>query len=217
TTGPFQNLPVFDFTSATTGRQPAPPTFYADTAVIAYRAPYSYVAVSSLNPNITSSSGDIDASLLTDGDLVKAGQLPKAPIGQQSWIQYEFPSPQTMRAVTLVLNDPLAVVANMFGAAPSVAQVQASDDGQNFRKLADIPADGGVEHTIAFLATTARFFRIAFTEKPPSGLSGEMTFDVDKPFGDFGEMKPDPNFEISELVLHSGARISRFEEKAVFA
>src|SRR6266496_1838333 len=30
-------------------------------------------------------------------------------------------------------------------------------------------------------------------------------------------MKPNPNFEISELVLHSGARISRFEEKAGFA
>src|SRR5205807_6585390 len=30
-------------------------------------------------------------------------------------------------------------------------------------------------------------------------------------------VKPDPNFEISELVLHPGARINRFEEKAAFA
>src|SRR5437763_16161247 len=40
TTGPFQNLPVFDFLAAFTGQpQPAPATFYADTAVIAFRAP----------------------------------------------------------------------------------------------------------------------------------------------------------------------------------
>src|SRR6478752_5664237 len=38
TTGPFQNLPVFDFLAFFTGQpQPVEPTFYADTAVIAYK------------------------------------------------------------------------------------------------------------------------------------------------------------------------------------
>ncbi len=217
TTGPFQNVPAFDFLAAMTGQpQPAGPTFYADSAVIAYRAPDSDVSVSSLQPKITSSAGDIDVAALSDGDLVKTAQLPKAPVGQQAWIQYEFSSPQTMRAATLVLNDPGAAAANMFGAAASVADVEASDDGQTFRKLADIPNDGGVEHTIAFPATTARFFRVAFNDKPPAGF-GDMQFDVDSPFGDFRGMKPDPNFEISELLLHPGARVSRFEEKAAFA
>ena len=55
-----------------------------------------------------------------------------------------------MRAVTLALNDPGAAAANMFGAAPSIADVEASDDGQTFRKLVEIPNDGGEEHTIAF-------------------------------------------------------------------
>jgi len=217
TTGPFQNLPVFDFLAAMTGQpQPQSPTFYADTAVIAYRAPASDVPVSSLNPKITPSSGNIDANLLTDGDLVKPTELPKGAVGQQAWIQYEFASPQTMRAVTLVLNDPVSAAANMFGAAESVADVEAGDDAQTFHKVADIPNDGGVEHTIAFPATTARFFRVAFTNAPPAGF-GDMTFDVDNPFGDFSGMKPNPNFEISELVLHPGARVSRFEEKAAFA
>jgi hypothetical protein len=121
-----------------------------------------------------------------------------------------------MHAVTLVLNDPGAAAANMFGAAPSIADVEASEDGQTFRKLVDIPNDGAEEHTIAFPATSARFFRIAFSDKPPAGFS-EMTFDVENPFGDFSGMKPDPNFEISELVLHPGAHVSRFEEKAGFA
>src|SRR5215469_3913246 len=121
TTGPFQNLPVFDFLAAFTGQpQPTPQDFYADSAVIAYRAPDSDVPPSSLNPKITSSGGNPDPTLLTDGDLVKPTQLPKPTVGEQAWIQYEFPSPQTIRAATLVLNDPTAAAANMFGAASSV-------------------------------------------------------------------------------------------------
>src|SRR5437016_5844899 len=215
--GPFQNIPIFDFLAMISGQAAtAGPSFYADTAVIAYRDPANDVPIESLQPKITFSGGSLNTGLLTDGDLVKTTQLPKAPAGQQAWVQYEFSAPQTMNAVTLVLNDPGAAAANMFGAAPSIADVEASDDGQAFRKLVDIPNDGGQEHTIAFPATTARFFRVAFTDKPPSGFS-DLTFDVENPFGDFSGMKPDPNFEISELVLHPGARVSRFEEKAGFA
>ena len=215
--GPLQNIPLFDFLAMISGQAPkAGPTFYADSAVIAYRAAESDVALSTLQPKITSSGGTLNLPSLDDGDLVKTTQLPKPAAGQQSWVQYEFASPQTMHAVTLVLNDPGAAAANMFGAAPSIADAEASDDGQAFRKLVDIPNDGGQEHTIAFPATTARFFRIAFTDKPPAGF-GAMSFDVENPFGDFSGMKPNPNFEISELVLHPGARVSRFEEKAGFA
>jgi hypothetical protein len=215
--GPIQNIPIFDFLAMISGQPPTGgPSFYADTAVIAYRAPENDVPVSVLQPKITSSSGNLNLVLLDDGDLVKTTQLPKAPTGQQAWVQYEFASAQTMHAVTLVLNDPGAAAANMFGAAPSIADVEASDDGQTFRRLVDIPNDGGHEHTIAFPATSARLFRVTFTDKPPAGFS-EMTFDVENPFGDFSGMKPNPNFEISELVLHPGPRVSRFEEKAGFA
>jgi len=215
--GPFQNIPLFDFLAMISGQAPTGgPTFYADTAVIAYRTAQSDVLVSSLQPKVTSSSGNLNLALLGDGDLVKTTQLPKAPAGQQSWVQYEFASSQTMRAVTLALNDPGAAAANMFGAAPSISDVEVSDDGQTFRKIVDIPNDGGQEHTIAFPATSARFFRVAFTDRP-AGAFGENNFDVENPFGDFSGMKPDPNFEISELVLHPGARVSRFEEKAGFA
>jgi hypothetical protein len=216
--GPMQNLPLFDFLAMISGQPPtAGPTFYADTVVIAYRAPASDVPVAALQPKITSSGGKLDLNVLTDGDLVKTTQLPKAEAGQQSWVQYEFATPQTMHAVTLVLNDPAAAAANMFGAAASLADVEASDDGQTFRKLADIPDDGGDEHTIAFPPASARFFRVAFSNQASAGFGGDMTFDVENPFGDFSGVKPNPNFEISELVLHPGARVSRFEEKAGFA
>ena len=215
--GPMQNVPLFDFlTMIGGGTPPAPPVFYADSKVLAFRTPTGDVPVSSLQPKITSSGGTLNLAVLDDGDLVKTTQLPKAPAGQQAWVQYEFATAQTMHAVTLVFNDPLGAMANMFGAAPSIADIEISDDGQSFRKLVDIPADGAVEHTIAFPTTTARFFRVAFTDKPPSGF-GDMSFDVENAFGDFSGMKPNPNFEISELVLHPGARVSRFEEKAGYA
>jgi alpha-L-rhamnosidase len=83
TTGPFQNLPVFDFLAALTGQpQPTPPSFYADVAVIAYQAPASDVPLSSLQPKITSSGGNVNPAILADGDLVKTTQLQKAPVGQ---------------------------------------------------------------------------------------------------------------------------------------
>jgi hypothetical protein len=213
--GAFQNIPIFDFLAVMTGKAPpAGPTFYADSAVIAYRAPDSDVPVSSLQPKITSSSGSLDLALLTDGDLVKATQLPKAPTGQQAWIQYEFPTPQTMHAVTLALHDVAATMKNKFNAAPPVAHVEVSDDGQTFRQLIEIPHDGADENTIAFPATTARFFRVAFVPAPP--FAPDLTFDVENPFGDLNRLNQDPNFEITELVLHPGARVSRFEEKAGF-
>jgi alpha-L-rhamnosidase len=214
--GPFQNIPLFDFLASIGGQAAKPgPSFYADTAVIGYRAPESDEPVSRLQPKITSSGGNLEVALLADGDLVKTTPLAKLP-GQGAWIQYEFASPETMHAVTLVLNDPAAAAANRFGAAPSIADVEASDDGQTFHRLVDIPNDGGQEHTISFPATSARFFRISFVDKPSGGFS-QNTFDVENPFGDFSSMKPDPNFEIAELVLHPGARVSRFEEKAGFA
>src|SRR5207302_1827350 len=70
TTGPFQNVPVFNFLASLSGQpQPAAPMFYADTAVIAYRAPESDVPVIALQPKITSSGGSPDLIVLTDGDL----------------------------------------------------------------------------------------------------------------------------------------------------
>src|SRR5947208_9165200 len=93
TAGPFQNIPIFDFLAMIGGQPPtAPPTFYADTAVIAYRAAASDVPVSSLQPKITSSSGTLDLPLLTDADLVKTTQLPKAPTGQPASVHDEFPA-----------------------------------------------------------------------------------------------------------------------------
>src|SRR5438309_4120929 len=70
--GPIQNVPLFDFLAMISGQPPTGgASFYADTAVVAYRAPESDVPVTALQPKITSSSGNLNLALLDDGDLVK--------------------------------------------------------------------------------------------------------------------------------------------------
>ena len=68
----------------------APPQFYADVAVIAYKRPASDVPTESLHPKITASAGSPDQAILTDGDLEKTTKLPIPAVGENAWIQYEF-------------------------------------------------------------------------------------------------------------------------------
>src|SRR5947208_3151276 len=97
-TGAFQNLGIQDEDS----QGYKAPQFYADSAVVAYRVPASDIPIGDLQPKITSSGGNIDTSLLSDGDLVKTTALTKPPEGEKAWIQYEFPQTQTIRALTIV-------------------------------------------------------------------------------------------------------------------
>ena len=205
--GPFQNIALSDFLATISGQTPTtPPEYYADSAVVAYRVPESDLPMTERQPKVTSSGGTMDVALLSDGDLVKANRLPMAPVGKQAWIQFEFRKPQAIRAVTLVLGG----FRSPFGERPSGPDLENSDDGQTFRKIATVPGDGAVEHTIAFPEATARFFRVSFTTSPPPKRSS---------FGDieFPVPPPQSEYQITELVLHTGARVNRFEEKSGFA
>ncbi len=74
-TGAFQNLAIQDLLTAPEGSRPIP-QFYADTAVIAYRAPPNDSPIESLRPKVTASAGTLDVAMLSDGDLEKAAKLP---------------------------------------------------------------------------------------------------------------------------------------------
>ena len=214
-TGPYQNIPLFDFLAIISGEKPpTPPEFYADTAVIAYPAPASEVPDSNLQPKVTSSGGNIDASILSDGDFAKTTALPKAPVGQQAWVQFEFAKPQTIRALTFALGGPVNPFQDTMGGAPPGPDLEASDDGNSYRKVSTIPNDGAQVHTISFPETTARFFRVTFTTPPPFTGPPAMQFDAD--FGDFS-VPPVKDYAIAEMALHAGARVNRVEEKAAFA
>jgi hypothetical protein len=207
-TGAFQDLPVDD-TGNTMGTPFHAPDYYADSAVVAYKVPKIDVPIESLHPVITSSS-PIDLPLLNDGNLVNTTrlQLPEK-IGDKAWVQYEFAQPQTIRAVTLVIGRKSFLESFLPPGTPSGRALEASDDGIHFHVIVDLPSDGTTEHTLSFAPVTAKYFRVTFAKaSPPPNPFADQGF--------AGAQKSPTEAQISELVLHPGARVNRFEEKAGF-
>jgi alpha-L-rhamnosidase len=213
-TGAFQNLAIHDVMPAPSGAKSAP-QFYADSVVIAYRRAETDVPLTSLHPTITASGGSPDFDMLADGDLEKTTGLPIPALGQSAWIQYEFPQPATIRAVTLVTRDPGGFAAIFAGIAPPEKTLEISDDGRNFRSVAALPGGESPEHTISFAPVTAKFFRVAFKRTPPPPLPFWAQGIDPASFG-ANAGNPPKTYEIAELVLHPGARVNHFEEKAAF-
>ncbi len=207
-TGAFQNESIHD-------QQPPPgampmPQFYADSVVVAFKRP---APVKHLNANITSSGGSLDVPMLSDGDVEKTTKLPIPAVGEESWIQFEFPQPQAIRAVTYVTKDPNFIEAFLVGTPEK--NLEASDDGKNFRLVAKLTDTDSPEHTVSFPAVTAKYFRVTFKRTPPPPLP-DWASGIDP--SSFGIKVPPPptDYEIAELVLHSGPRVNHFEEKAAF-
>ena len=209
--GPFQNIPIFDLLAVFAGQKPmVTPSFYKDSTVVAYRAPQADVSIEQLRPKITSSGGQINAAMLCDSDYAKTTLLPIAPVGQDAWIQFEFSTPQTIRGLTLVMGGFRNPFAEAMGEKNVGPEFKASDDGQSFRSVARVPADGSVANTISFPGVKARFFRLVFLTPapPPKQNLGDIEFNMGPPAKDY---------QIAEFVLHADARVNRFEEKAAFA
>ncbi len=213
-TGAFQNLSVHDLLNAPPGAAKIP-EFYADSVVVAYRRAAADQPVEALHAKVTSSGGSPEVAMLSDGDLEKTTKIPIPEPGAISWIQYEFPSPQTIRSITFVTKDPDMITAMVAGIAAPEKNLEASDDGQGYHEVAKLIGGSAPEHTISFPAVTAKYFRVTFKRTPPpappawaSGLDPES----------FGiKLPPKPtDYEVAELVLHPGARVNRFEEKAAF-
>jgi alpha-L-rhamnosidase len=213
-TGAFQNLPIHDELESPEGAKEIP-HFYADSVVIAYRRPEIDASFESLHPKITSSGGDLDPAILTDGDLVNATDLAIPAGGADAWIQYEFPQPETMRSITIVTKDVRGFTAALAGLSNPKKSLQASDDGQTFRTVKELPNGGAPEQTVSFPAVTAKYFRVVFSKTPPPPLPAWAKNMDPKTLGI--KMEPPPaNYKIAELELHPGARVDRFEEKAAF-
>ena len=210
-TGAFQNLPIHDLMTSDT---PAP-QFYADAAVVAFKVPEREAAAASLQPKVTSNGGPIDASLLSDGDLVRGVEIPKAQsAGEKAYIQFEYAEPQTIRSVTVVVASEQNQITDFMGLNLDGARaLEASDDGRNFRQVLEIPKGGAAEHTLTFAPVTARFFRLTITAPPP--LPGGISTENMEAFG-IKLPKPSTTIAVAELVLHPDERVNRFEEKAAF-
>jgi len=197
TTGRFQNTPnrIYEKSSPI-------PEYYADAAIVAYRVPENDIPLTELKPKVTSSSGKFNLPELIDGDLVKSTFLQAAPPNEKSWIQFEFPKPETIQSITIVSS----------GQEDRNKQaLEAGDDGIQFKTLLEINEGGTTQKTMTFPPATARFFRVTFTtpaiQKISEGSGISKSQGASAPVG----------IKIAELDLHKVARVNRFEDKAGFS
>jgi hypothetical protein len=194
--GSFQNFQLAG-RRAPDGKVTTPPEFYSDVAVVAYKIPEGDKSQQELDPKVTSSGGAPNLPALSDGDVsTVALDLPASSPGHESWVEFDYGHPQAIQAVTLAsLNEAISVFDHESPALPPY--LEASGDGQNFRKIAAVPFSSLVERTASFDAVTARYFRLVYPAQP-AGVA-------------------EHDHQITELVLSSGARVNEFEKRAGYA
>jgi hypothetical protein len=212
--GAFQNMGIREQFGRPEG--PKVSEFYADAAVVAFRIPSGASGGAPEQAKITASGEGLGPAMLNDGDLEKTTHIPIPAPGSESWIQFEYPSPQIIRAVTYVTRDPGSIEALIAGTGAPEKTLEASDDGQNFRKVFNLSGGRAPEHTISFLPVTAKYFRVTFKRTPPPPRPA-WAEGIDPASLGIGRLPAPPAFyEVAELALHPDPRVNRFEEKAAF-
>lgn len=207
--GTFQNLGAEGPIGAP--ENPNLPEYYKDISVIAYRVPDKDRTMAELNPKITSSGGTFTLEQLTDGDLVESNELPYRRPGEYSWIQFEFDKPVSVQSITIVAG--AGGRRFNFGRGPAAQYLEVSNDGVNFEKVIDIQGGRATQKTLAFPAVNGKYFRVNIRTPEPSRAPNMMAM-----LGLRGDNQPAPTgTPVMEVVLNTGARVNRFEDKAGFA
>lgn len=197
----FQNVPLpFEYNHHQDG--PIPEWYYEDIAVYAVRLPDSFRTLQELGAIVSASGGSFDVETLTDGNLDNAGLLPAHPSGF-AWVQYEFPEPQSFKAVTIV--NRYARSGGHGVPATCKDSLQISDDGKIWRTLCGITQGAAQEQTEYLPEASARFWRLKVPNPQASYHYGIL------------RLPADPATEIGEFNLLSHLPINHFEEKAGFA
>ena len=144
----------------------------------------------------------------------KSSSLPIAPPDEKAWIQFEFAKPQTICAITLATGRLPACSKRLAPGGEVKRELEASDDGAQFQSHRhDSRGRCRLTHPGFFSCygkVLPRCVYIAQTHHvAKSGLTATFEWLVCP--------QPATRAQISELVLHTAARVNRFEEKAAFA
>jgi hypothetical protein len=201
TIGKFQNTTSEELLASTANLEP----WYQDVAVIAIRVPEEEKSLSELGAEVTSSGGDFTVEMLSNGDLADGAALPRNPTGTHAWIQYSFPVPVTIQAMTLTGGD---VRSQWEALAPTYRNyLESSDDGSHWQNVCHIPSGSVPQQTFEIPVTTARFYRLQIANPVGDrvyaalGLGGEAA----------------ESTRVHEWVLHTVTKVNHAEEKAGFA
>jgi hypothetical protein len=211
--GPFQQVAIAQ--DQLTGQAAPNATFYADAKVVAYPVPPSE---RTLAPRVSTVKGPVEGGVLGDGLIAEAVQLPEPTADAKAWVRFDYPEPVTVRAVTIAL----AARPRGFTDGPQKARLEASADGVTFRNAGSLVAGEFNQSTSVIAPVTGRTFRVVFEPAPPPAfaaiLAGMAPGAAPPPFeGGAGAAGAGGGYPVSELVLHTGAVVHRFEEKAGFA
>jgi hypothetical protein len=213
TTGPFLSLSIQPgIDDAASGTTPAPPPQrYGDIAVIA--VPVREAALP-LPAAATGAGQRLDAALLAGARLDQAVAVPHPADGSAATVILSWPTAQTVRSAQVFIGH----ASVMFGGAVVAPVIEASDDGQSWRFVADVPV-AGVPTTVSFAAVTARQFRLVLRPKamtmsnmgaPAPGIVMPALFGP--PPG-----AAVPPWDLRQFRLDASPAVDRFETKAGFA
>ncbi|WP_206244350.1 glycosyl hydrolase [Novosphingobium terrae] len=209
-TGPFQNMPIPSgiLESLTGGKVAEAPKYGGSIAVLA--VPDTAVAEGTPK-GFVSGGKSIDPGHLRGDDLVTGVDVPRGTAEAPTTVTYQYDAPQTMRSANIFI----AGAKTMFAKATLAVALEASEDGQSWQKIADVPMTE-VPSTVSFAPVTAKTFRLVLTPLPFAGSNlgapAEGIIDVNllaPPKGD--------TISLRQFRLSNAAAIDQFEAKAGFA
>jgi hypothetical protein len=200
--------------------------YYRDLAVLAFPVPEDWNETNlSKKAKVTSNLPVTDLTKLTDLENRDA----VIDTAEAGWIQFEFRKPFTLRSVRM--NPGGGGFFGSFNRPAHSMEVQASEDGINFKKIGALEPMAnswqtrltGLVHVVP--ETTARFFRLVHHPAPPIGYDEHMQGDSYTGSGGvFGqtaavsEDQPDMldtinKLSIRSIQLSSTARVHHYEGK----
>lgn len=179
--------------------------YYRDIAIIAFPFPENWSETSlTRKATITSNLPLLvsDANKVTD----PANTDEIVDTEEPGWFTYAFEEPFTLRSITVHTPPAPGYAPGVYRAANSL-DVEASDDGETFRRIGSLeyPKHGWQTDlttlTHALPLTTARYFRLVHRTIPPQPYEEEY---------DFGQ---DTHLRFFSIVLSSEPRIHQWQGK----
>ncbi len=214
-TGPFQSIvPAGSGIDEMLGgvKPKAPPQHFGEVKVLAFPASSEGALVPVAAKDGTGVA--LDAAKLSDADLAGGVGLSHGGVGGHPILMLDYGKPVTARSMTLFAPG----AAAMFVGALYSPRLEASDNGSDWRSVADVET-AEVTTTASFPAVTARYFRVEFLPKKGAGIqmgSSAPGIAMDFNLGAMMAGSANKPMTVGDFRLSGEARVDRFEPKAGF-